>query len=33
MYNYEKINNGTVTDKLDIAKKFYENFKRLEEFK
>ena len=33
IYNYEKMNNGTVTEKLDIAKKFYENHKRLTEFK
>ena len=33
IYNYEKMNNGTVTEKLDIAKKIYENHKRLTEFK
>ena len=33
IYNYEKMNNGTVTERLDIAKKFYENHKRLAEFK
>ena len=33
MYNYEKMNNGTVTEKLEIAKKFYENYERLKKFK
>ena len=33
MYNYEKMNNGTVTEKLEIAKKLYENYERLKDFK
>ena len=32
-YNYKKINNGNVSEKLDIAKKFRENYERLKDFK
>ena len=33
VFNYEKLFNGTVTEKLKIAKKFKENFDRLENMK
>ena len=32
-YNYENLNNGTVSEKLNIAKKFRENYERLKELK
>ena len=32
-YNYKKLYNGTVSEKLNIAKKFRENYERLKELK
>ena len=32
-YNHKKLNNGTVSEKLILAKKFRENYERLKELK